>query len=199
MKCKLRDIATVRSGYSFRGRVEHDPAGDIRVLSMKDMSTDGQMLDDDVLLQHSENLDNLQTHQIVHQEILFQSRGTNHFSAIYDAKKAANQGLKSIAGTGIMRIQANQDNVNPEYLVWFLRQQRTRARLRALATGTQIPFISRAELEMFSIQLPALEQQNKVVAISQLRHQQKQLREKLEEATDAIVNQQCWNLAIDEK
>ena len=34
---KLSDVADVRSGYTFRGALEHDPAGDIRVLQIKDL------------------------------------------------------------------------------------------------------------------------------------------------------------------
>ena len=34
---KLSELAEVRSGYTFRGALEHDPSGDVRVLQIKDL------------------------------------------------------------------------------------------------------------------------------------------------------------------
>ena len=34
---KLSELADVRSGYTFRGALEHDPSGDVRVLQIKDL------------------------------------------------------------------------------------------------------------------------------------------------------------------
>ena len=189
MKLKLRDIANVRSGYSFRSRVEHDPAGDTFVVSMKDIVRSGQINSESLLKISADELDNLDTHTIEPFEILFQSRGSNNYSSIAAGVK------NSVAGTGMMRIMPFAEKILPEYLLWFLNQDRTLARIRASATGTQIPFISTKELEIIQIEVPSMKNQEMISNANATRARQIKLQQELSTLTDTLLHEQCWQLA----
>ena len=43
-KILLKDIVDIRSGYLFRGRLNNDPKGNVAVIQLRDVNTDGLIL-----------------------------------------------------------------------------------------------------------------------------------------------------------
>ena len=158
---KLADIAEVRMGYSFRSRLEPDPAGDVAVIQMKDI--------DDADLLHPEGLTRIQMpdlkdrHLVQEGDLLFRSRGGSNSAALV----AASLGRTVLAAPMIL-IRPQVTAIAPAYLQWFINQPVTQSGLASQAEGTAVKMISKAALETLPVALPALEVQLKIVEIGQL-------------------------------
>lgn len=192
MNTRLRDIADIRSGYPFRGRVEHDPAGEIAVVSMRDIVPGRPLLKDNLLRINQVDVDNVDRHLLQDGDVIFQSRGHHNYAALVRGP------IHGLAALGLYRIRPDTELVLAEYLTWYLNEERFQRRLSNIAQGTHIPFVPRAELAMMPVPIPRLEEQKRVADLHRLRERQKQLQKELDDATDKLVGALTWKLASSE-
>ena len=128
--------------------------------------------------------------------VLMTSRATIGYTAISTRPMATNQGFANlICG----------DLVLPEYLAYWLRDQRER--LIELAGGTTFREITKSTLKKVCIPLPSLDEQRRIVAIlnraakiKQLRAQSRKLMREFAPALfakmfgDAVENPMAWEM-----
>jgi restriction endonuclease S subunit len=67
-----------------------------------------------------------------------------------------------------------------------------REALRAVAQGTYIPFLSKAEVEGLNVSLPPLETQQRVVQLDVLRRRERVLQAELVKLTDQYSDAVVW-------
>ena len=189
MNTRLREVADIRSGYPFRGRVDNDPAGDVAVVSMRDV-VPGQPLVATNLLRISQTIvENVEKHLLEEDDVIFQSRGNRNHAAVIRGP------LHGVAALGLYRIRPDHDQVSGEYLAWFLNQERFQRSLSNIAQGSHIPFVPRAELAMMRLPLPSLEEQRRISELHKLRERHRQVQKELDDLTDKLVGEVKWRLA----
>ena len=163
---RLAEIADVRMGYPFRSRLEHDPAGEVVVIQMKDI--------DDANLLHAEgaikvSLPEGKGHHLIHEgDLVFRSRGRSNSVALV----AADIG-ESVLAAPMLLIRPH--NVLPAYLHWFINLPATQASLAALAEGTSVRMISKDALQDLDVPLPSLARQRRVVDVAALAQREQAL------------------------
>lgn len=118
-------------------------------------------------------------------DVLFAAKGTKNFAAVYEGHN-----LPAVASTSFFVLRLTSQNIMPEYLVWFLNHPNTLALLKAQAIGTSIPSISKQVLGDLQIQIPDIETQQTILKITQLRRQEKNLKQQIEILTDKKIQQQ---------
>ena len=156
---KLADIADVRMGYPFRSRLEHDPAGDVAVIQMKDI--------DDANLLHAEDaikvsLPEGKGHHLIHEgDLVFRSRGRSNSVALV----AAGIGEAVLAAPMLL---IRPRTVLPAYLHWFINLPATQANLAALAEGTSVRMISKDALLDVDVPVPSMSRQRRIVDVAVL-------------------------------
>ena len=156
---KLGDIADVRMGYPFRSRLEHDPAGDVAVIQMKDI--------DDANLLHAEDaikvsLPEGKGHHLIHEgDLVFRSRGRSNSVALV----AAGIGEAVLAAPMLL---IRPRTVLPAYLHWFINLPTTQANLAALAEGTSVRMISKDALLDVDVPVPGMNRQRRIVDVAAL-------------------------------
>lgn len=156
---KLGQVASIRMGYPFRSRLEHDETGATAVVQMKDI--------DDASLLHLEgavrvNMPGFNEHHLIRAgDLVFRSRGRNNSVALISEDVGS-----AVLAAPMLLIRPFY--VLPAYLHWYINLPSIQATLAAQAEGTAVRMISKAALEQLEVAVPPVETQQKIVEIGQL-------------------------------
>jgi len=167
---KLSELAEVRSGYTFRGALEHDPSGDIRVLQIKD-------------LRHSTAIEPNKLTAITWDartaapllqpgDITVIARGDSNRAALYKNEQAV------VATSQFFIVSVKKLNVFPEYLCWMINLPQSQRSLER--SGSSIQAISKGALQEMIIPLPPRATQQKLIELQRLWDEEDQLIARLQ-------------------
>ena len=172
MKLRLKHIAAVSYGITFRSRVETKADGNVRLIQMKDLGDDNLVnLSSTVLVQ----LPNPKDYQLVRcGDILFRSRGRTTTAALLDQDSE-----RTIVAAPLLRVRPDISQVIPEYLFWYINQPVSQAYLTSRSEGTMVNMISKKELEKLEVWLPNIERQKTIVRLFKLAEREQLLLNKI--------------------
>jgi hypothetical protein len=185
---QLRDIAEIRSGYPFRGKVVPEEGGDIAVIQMRDIDPVAGLRPDSCLRLRGQD-GRFDKYLVRPGDLLMQSRGNRNPSVLVE------KAVRGIAALGLYVIRPRGDTVRSEYLSWYLRHPRIEPQLREKARGTYIPFVSKSALGEITILVPSLEVQDKIIAVQRLHADQARLTAELEKKISELVDGATWHVA----
>ena len=179
MKYKLKDIALVQMGLSFRSRIEPDADGNVAVIQMRDLTED--KLDYRTLTTF--NINNINERHLVQcKDLIFRSRGKTTTATIIDRELG-----RAVVAAPLFVIRATSEKVLPEYLYWFINLSSSQAFLHSRATGTAMIMIGKSALDALEIPLPNLETQARIVALANLLNREQRLMKNLAEQKEKLV------------
>ena len=167
---KLGRVASIRMGYPFRSRLEHDARGSLAVVQMKDI--------DDANLLHVEdavrvNLTGIKEHHLIRLgDLVFRSRGRTNSVALVSADIGP-----AVLAAPMLLIRPVE--VLPAYLLWYINLPAIQAGLAAQAEGTAVRMISKAALEALEIPVPSQRKQRLIVEVSDLATAEQRLLEQI--------------------
>lgn len=178
----LGEIADIKTGYVFRGRVQEDPAGNVRVIQNKDMAA-GQV-----------NLEGVATVSVPDRgtlgrvqrgDILLRSRGTAPDVALVGQEPEKD----TILASPLMRIRITDPAVaDPGYVAWLLGQEAAQEYLRGSSRGSTLPVITKSEVEKLPLVLPPAAYQQRVGEIAALSAEVQRLTHELADKEAAYVS-----------
>ena len=182
MILKLKGIATVSSGVTFRSRIEASKDGGVRLIQMKDLGDDNFVhLKESVYIEHTKPKPN----QLARPgDIIFRSRGQTNTAALLQ-EHAEN----TIVAAPLFRMRPDPKKVLPEFLLWWINQPSSQSYLASRSEGTVVKMVSKQVLEDLEVKLPSLEQQRKITDFFSLSMQEQQLLEEIKNRK-AIVAQE---------
>ena len=76
----------------------------------------------------------------------------------------------------------------PDYLTWFLNLPETQERIRALRSGSGVPFIPMEAFAQLPVPVPSIEMQNHVAGINRLCRQEQNLLEQIRERRRLLID-----------
>lgn len=181
MKQNLKSLASIRSGYQFRGGLkdENPDEAPVRVIQIKDVSAGDIAFDEVDSLRPSKDVSK---DAIERGDVLLLGRGRRFFAASVEVP--VEELTIAVHSFWILRphpLQPHSESVLPAYLAWFLNHPETQATLSSHSNQTQIPFISRAIVEEIQIEVPPLETQTQIARLDQLNRREQQLAQQLSE------------------
>ncbi|MBC7932024.1 MAG: restriction endonuclease subunit S [Rubrivivax sp.] len=179
MKSQLRDIANIRSGYPFRGRVEPALDGEFRVVQIKDISQNARLESGDML--RIDLPDVRHDYLLKTGDVLFASRGTRKQAVVIDDDLE-----NTTFGTQFFAIEA-RDGVLPAYLAWYINQQPAQRYLEEHSMGSNVRIVTKEALSRMPIQMPPLDVQRKVVEVHRLSLKEKELMRAIETKRSQLV------------
>ncbi len=195
---ELGEVAQIGTGYPFRGRIKDDPVGILTVLQQKDISNLAKM-DSEQLTEiiptgaaRVAEADTFYRHMLMPDDVLLQMRGGQFLSVVFAGNYPA------IAAQGVAVIRPNE-RLLPRFLCWFLSHPRTTEKLRGVSGGTHIPFISKKALMSYSVPIPSLDKQKKVIEAHDIRWRNRAATQRLIELNDILVDAITWQAATQEK
>jgi restriction endonuclease S subunit len=167
---RLSELAEVRSGYTFRGALEHDPAGDTRVLQIKDLRQRA-VIEPDTLIAVS--WEARTAPPLLEQgDIAVVARGDSNTAALYKGDQ------RVVATSQFFIVSAKRQTVLPEYLCWMINLPQSQRSLER--SGSSIQAINKSALMGMSIPLPSLDIQYKLTNLQRLWDEEDQLIARLQ-------------------
>lgn len=162
MKKRLKDLAVVQTGYSFRSRLESTEKGNVSVIQMKDLNDDNVVLHENLT---RVKIEEVKEHHFVKQgDLIFRSRGLAASAVVVQGALP-----DTIVAAPLLRIRViKQKVVLPEYLNWYLRQWDAQAFLVSRADGTFQRMITKETLECLDVILPKINKQKSIVELAGL-------------------------------
>jgi restriction endonuclease S subunit len=186
MRKQLKTLADIRFGYQFRGKVEADPTGNVRVIQIKDIEAQRKIHLDGLV---SVNLDRPDPYLTRYGDVLFLARGHRHYAVVVP------ETLPNIIATGYFFIlRPDIYTVLSEYLEWAINQSDFQQSLRPFVKGTHMPIVSKADFEELEIFVPPLEMQKRIVALSSMLDGERRLAEEIQKRREILINAVCGKL-----
>lgn len=166
----LKQISDVQMGYPFRSRLEFIKDGTLAVIQMKDLGSDNRVDCNSVQKIEMEAIDD--KHLVQKGDIIFRSRGVTNTAVILDKEPKS-----AIVAAPLLRIRVDKNIILPEYLCWYINQNKAQNFLKMRQEGTHGGMISRQTLETLPVDLPSLDVQRQIIDIINL-HEREQILEK---------------------
>jgi hypothetical protein len=182
MKIKIKNLAAVQMGYSFRSRLEASESGAIAVIQMKDLLDDNTVGCDGLV---KINMDAMKKHHLAQRgDLVFRSRGHVSTAAILLEDPG-----KAVVAAPLLRIRVTKkDLVLPEYLNWYISQRDAQIFLTSRAKGTVQKMISKQAIEDLEVALPSLEKQKNIVALATLSAREQTLLHTLADKREQYIS-----------
>lgn len=169
----LKEITDIRTGYSFRSKLEPDTKGNILVVQLKELSDKNRV---DISTAVKIYMHNISDNYFLRKnDLVFRSRGIDSTSAIMDISSD-----NIILSAPFQRIRLRDTSkIIPEYLLWYINCKEAQAYFAANKTGSSLVMISTAVLANLPVVIPSLEIQKKIIEINYLSEREIELQEEL--------------------
>ena len=182
MKLKIKQLATVQMGYSFRSRLEASRGGKVAVIQMKDLLQDNTVGCKKLV---KIEMETVKEHHLAQKgDLVFRSRGQITTAAILLEDPG-----KAVVAAPMLRIRITKsDKILPEYLNWYISQKDAQIFLASRAKGTVQKMISKQTIEDLEVYLPTLEQQKNIVELAKLSARERTILGTLSEKRDQYIS-----------
>ena len=189
---KLKEIADISTGFSFRAKIKHDPDGDTRVIQMSDVDEyQGIMMEKLHLLMNFEPRSD--RYFLDPGDVIMVSKGYNINAFVVPG------GLgKVVTVNSFLVMKPNRTKVFPDYLAWFLNSKRTQHFFKEMAAGTNVPNLSIKALESLDVHLPSMNKQIQIAELDYLKRREvflhHEIAAKKEQLVDELLQRQADKL-----
>jgi restriction endonuclease S subunit len=182
MKEKIKNLATVQMGYSFRSRLEALEGGEIAVIQMKDLLENNTVGCDDLT---KINMEAVKEHHLVQRgDLVFRSRGQVTTAAVLLEDPG-----KTVVSAPLFRIRVTMlDKILPEYLNWYISQRDAQIFLTSRAKGTVQKMISKQVIEDLEVTLPSLDKQKNIVELASLSAREQILLQQISNKREQYIS-----------
>jgi restriction endonuclease S subunit len=187
----IAELASVSTGYHFRGSVNHKPDGEYAVIQAKDVD-DSLSFDSERLARVDLGLD-AERYLLRPGDVLFLSRGQHPWAMSLSGLVNA-----TIAPSSFYVVRTDSSKIRPEYLAWYLNHEKTQVMFKTMTTGSNIPFVSRAEFEKLPVALPMLSVQDRIISLTKLMRTEQRLLRELANHRSKLIDTVCMDLALRE-
>lgn len=182
LKTSLKEIAVIQTGIFARPK----SSGEVVYLQAKDFDHNGSLT-----AQLKPGLkfgDVSQKHLLKPGDVLFASKGSKNFAAVYESHNPP-----AAASTSFFVIRLITGQCLPGFLAWFLNSHPTLSSLKEQAEGTSIPSISKQVLESVVVPIPPLAKQQTILDISALRKRETSLQMEIETLREKQIQKLILN------
>lgn len=179
MICLLEEIARVRSGYSFRGRIEEARDGTFRVVQIKDVSEGEPVAAEN--LARTNLPDAKPDHLLRPGDVLFASRGARRQAVLIEREMP-----NTIFGSQFFACESG-DRLDPAYLAWYLNQRPAQRYFEETAVGSKMRIVTKEALERLEVILPPFERQRKIAEVYMLSLRERRLVEEIRRKREHLV------------
>lgn len=190
---KIKDIATIQMGYSFRSKLEASENGNIKVIQMKDLLDDNTV--DCSGLMKIDMQPPKEQHFARIGDLVFRSRGQINTSAVILENPE-----EAIVASPLIKIRIiNHETVLPEYLNWYISQTDAQRYLTSVQAGTSVNMIRTQQLEQMPVHIPSLSIQKNIVELAALSARERTILNTLAEKRDKYISTLLTQLAKEDE
>lgn len=193
MNIKLKYIATVQMGYSFRSRLEVSESSSVAVVQMKDLLDDNTVSCNDLV---KIDMKGVKEHHLAKRgDLIFRSRGLSTTTAVLLEDPG-----NAVVAAPLFRIRVTKaDKILPEYLNWYISQRDAQIYLTSRARGTVQKMISKQAVEDLEVALPSLENQKRILELAMLAAREQSLLQELADKRNQYLSEVLMRVAKGER
>lgn len=184
MKKLLPEIAEIRAGCQFRGRIPVYESGTVGVIQGKDVRQN-HTLDPRGIVRVADD-GNYERFYVQPGDVIVMNRGSHNYATLIDAPLPRTVTLGSFT-----TLRPKVALVHPRYLLWALNEPRVQAALASRARGSSIPNLSISALQDVALPVPPLSEQIVIVELAGSLATEEQLT-----ATLFAVRRQALSLRV---
>lgn len=177
----LKELAEIRTGYSFRGAAERVSEGGCLLVQAGNI--DGEAGDLTGEPARIATPPNFAEHALHYAEVLLIARGPRNDAATYTWDTGG-----ALAASHLMILRPARRISFPDYLTWFLNLPATQAKIRAMRSESTVPFVSVEALGRLRVPVPSDEVQNAIAEIQKLSTQEQRLMEQIRRQRRVLVD-----------
>lgn len=173
---RIKDIAEVSNGYTFRGAVQPSLSGQISVLQAKDVNQSEYFENDQTLIKTSLMIPRSNSY-LKYNDILLVSRGSNSGSFKSTVFKSSSNNV--VASSSINIIRVKDKSALPEYLSIFINSADGQNLLSQITIGSNIRTLLRKNLEALKVPILPKKKQRIIIALYQNAWQQERIIQRI--------------------
>lgn len=179
---KLSDIAEVRTGFTFREKVEELQTGNAHIVQIKDVRSLREQTYSQSL--YSDDLPRINMPAKINVplnigSVLLPSRGEYYRAFYFLGRRDKSLDLPVIASSQFLILLPKTEELLPEYLCWYLNQPTTQHELSNKSQGSNISMLTVTKVSSLEIELPSLEKQKQIIQLNYIWEQEQALTQKL--------------------
>ncbi len=192
MQKKVKDIANIASGYTFRESIKKDEKQDILVVQAKNISTEQDIFSEDDLVGVShEGIRN--PYLLEHNDILIVAKGSTPSS--FKSSVFSSHARNVIAASSLHIIRINDVTVLPKYVsLYFNSIEGQKVITRIVSGGSYIQNILIRDLSDLEIPIPPIHIQKSIIALHENLVLQEKILAQKHEIKKNIINATFINL-----
>lgn len=182
----LHLLADLLQGVAFRGALQDEPAGPVRVLGMA--SALGDSLQEPLDLPAIEFTGDQTKFRVLPGDLIFRARGvSNQALLVNDLLQPV------IVAAPLIRIRVHDPNqVDPAYLQWALNSGPVQRAIDGIAKGTIVRMVTVSSLRDLGIPVPPMAVQQQIAAFARLQKEEAQLSAALIAKRQTVAEQVLW-------
>lgn len=182
MKIKVKKLATIQTGYSFRSKVKPDDNGELSVIQMKDLLTNNTVNCASLL---KVSMPEIKEHHLVQKgDLIFRSRGLVASSAI-----VLEELVSTAVAAPLLKIRIKETSqALPAYINWYFSQRDAQAFFASRSTGSLQRMVGKEVIEELEVFLPPLSQQKTIVQLAALSEQEANLLKAISEKKSQYIS-----------
>lgn len=183
---KLKNISSVFTGQTFRGKVNSSNDGSIHVIQMRDINFDSLEITNTAQKIKKEEIS---SNQLLQQnDILFLAKGNNNKAVIY------HEDYPAITTSLFLVVRLIDHSILPEYLLWVLNNTKTQAVLNSLKSGATVGNIRKTYLENLQIPKVSKKVQKNIAKLYHLSNREKLIAKQLMEQKELLLQNQLTTI-----
>ncbi len=172
MVVRLKEIAEIQMGYSFRSKLLGQQDSNVAVIQMKDLTEANTVETSSSIKIYLDKFDD--RHLVKKSDLVFRSRGQNSTMAIMN-KELQN----AVLAAPLLKIRINKKVILPEYLLWFINNPESQRWFSKRREGSHGGMINKKALEEFEVLIPSLDKQKEILEISNFMMKEEQIMKRL--------------------
>jgi hypothetical protein len=190
-KILIANFVDITSGLPLRDAVAYTPAGNARLVQMKDLHPiDGLGI---------QGLHTIQADRVAESQwlkptdVLFVAKGSRFFASAIPQVPA-----RTVASPHLFVLRVKQDvGVLPAYLAWVLNNPSSQTYWTSKAAGTTAQYVRKEVLQQLTVALPSIDAQAYIVKIAQLDQRTDLLNQQLRSLQKRLLDHQLTQLTAD--
>lgn len=181
MRKKIKQIAEIRTGYQFRGKIEPDPESFYRVIQIRDFDEKENLRKQS--LTQINLVGDVEKHFVNQDDVLFLSRGHKNYAVLL-----TDMFDNTVAASYFFVLRIKSEVILPEYVAWYINQPAAQKYIYNHARrGSHMPVVPLSEFENLNIDIPDFETQKKIAEFNRLLERESKLHKELQEKRILLI------------
>jgi len=180
----LEQCSYIRSGQTFKVRLDEYLKGDVAVLLPKDI-VDGK-IEGNIARVDAHAVPQLERHLLKEGEIIVVNKGTRLGTLLYTGQ------MPRVIATTAFYVITPQSSLLPGYLNWYLNQEEAKTYLSANMVGSVIPTLTKGVLGQLPVPLIPLDAQEHILEFIRRSGNELQLMKELIKKKEEFNDSYIW-------